>query len=518
MRWLPFILSLCLSLGGQEPLRIGVDSWTTLNPLLLAQDTDAEAVDLVFDRLVTLNAQGEFIPEILESWTVLSGGREVLLKLRPGLTWQDGRPIEAEDLVFTWKMLRLPQVRRVGDTTPGVASLDSVVAEGPLQARIRLSRPRGTLLSDLYNFIPVPRHLYQVGADPTKSPVNFLPVGSGPYRVKELATLKRVFLERWEGYHGVHPGTWPSIELKDMTSETRIISAFEAGRVHFSLVGGLRYYLVRKGASGAGVVRSTSVPLASCQAFFLNCDPGRSLLGEVAVRRALAELVPWEELARARRFFPARLASSFWPPESWAHDPTSRPLPQPERAVAILEQAGWRLGPDGIRVNAKGRRLEIVAFESARTSVSNLRSLAAKALKVGFRIEVRQIAADDVFKKASDHEGDLWSYGWSFALDPDVDSPLFTQDGYRTHANVMGYLNPEVERLFQEGRLTLEPKARQRIYRHISEIIYRDKPIIPLTYTLNRALFHRRLKGLAFNRLGQSYGFWPGRRGWKLED
>ena len=518
MRWLPFILCFCLGLRAQEPIRVAVDSWTTLNPLLLSQDTDNEAVDLIFDRLVTLDAQGNFIPELLESWTILAGGREVLLKLRPGLTWQDGHPIEAADLVFTWKTLRLPRVRQVADTTPGVVSLDSLEAEGPLTVRIRLKRPRGTLLSDLYSFMPVPRHLYQVGPNPLEAPINFLPVGSGPYRVRERATTKRVLLERWDGYHGAHPGTWPAFEYKDPTEEKRMLTAFQAGRYHYARVVPLQFYLARKGTASAGLLESVAVPEAAVGAFFLNCDPRRSLLGEVALRQALAELVPWQDLARARRFFPARLATSFWPPESWAHDPTPRPLPQPERAVAILDQAGWKLGPDGLRRDARGRVLQIVAYDGSRGATSNVRQLATEAAKVGFRIEVRRVPFLTVFKNASDHEGDLWSYGWTLSLDPDVDSPLFTQEGYRTHANVMGYLNPEVEQLFDEGRHTLDPQARQKIYRHISEIIDRDKPIIPLTYNLARVLYSRRLKGVSFNRLGQSYGFWPGRRGWKLEN
>lgn len=205
------LASLCLlcCLRAAEPIRVGVDEWTTLNPLLQAQDTDGEIIDLAFDRLVAMDAKGNFTPELLEKWTILKGGREVVLDLRPGLTWHDGTPIEAADLVFTWQTLRLPQVRAVGDTLGGVISLDSLVAEGPLRVRIRLARPRGTLLADLYSFIPVPRKHYQMGPKPLNQPINFLPIGSGPYRVLERATTKHARFVRWEGYRGVHPGRWP---------------------------------------------------------------------------------------------------------------------------------------------------------------------------------------------------------------------------------------------------------------------------------------------------------------------
>jgi peptide/nickel transport system substrate-binding protein len=511
------MVSLLAGLRAGEAIRVSVNEWSTLNPLLINLDPDAEMVDLVFDRLVTLDAKGNFIPELLESWTILDGGRQVLLKLRPGLTWQDGCPIEAEDLVFTWRTLRMPQVRAVADTVGGVASLDSLVAEGPLTARIRLKRPRGTLLSDLYNFIPVPRHRYQVGARPAEAAVNFSPVGSGPYRVVGRATQRRVVLERWEGYHGPHPGLSGSFELLSPLEEAVNLQAFQRERLHFSAVDPLHYYLARRGAQGAGVVKPMAAPQAAFSAYFLNCDPKRSLLGDPALRDVIYELLPWRHLARARKYFPSRLATGFWTPESWAYDPEQRPFPQPDLAILMLEVAGWKLGPDGLRRNAQGRPLSLVAYERPTTSKpSEGTLLVLHAAKVGIQVELRSLPFQAVMEKAARHEGDLWAFGWTMSLDPDVDSSLFTREGYQTGANVSSYLNPEVDRLFDQGRHTLDPEARKLIYHQISELIFRDKPVIPIVYNQTRVLAHQRLQGVAFNLLGQNYGFWPGRRGWTL--
>jgi peptide/nickel transport system substrate-binding protein len=520
MRWRPLVLALSILSGlwAGETVRVATSEWNTLNPLLLSQDTDGEAVDLLFDRLISIDAQGNFIPEILESWKILDGGRQAILKIRPGLTWHDGSPIEAEDVVFTWKALRLPQVRRLADTAGGVTSMDSVTAEGPLIVRIQLKRPRGTLLSDIYSLIPVPRRHYQVGADPMNTPTRFHPIGSGPYRVVGNPTTKRLLLERWDGYRGIHPGSAPSIELWDDTEEKRILTAFQEERTHFASVGGLRYYLVRKGVQGNGLVRALTAPQAALDCLFMNCDPKLSLLGDLKVRQALAELIPWQEQARGNRFFPSRMATSFWPPESWAHDYTPVPLPSPARAAAILDAAGWEVGPDGWRRDAKGRVLELRIVGSGVDSPrSVVRLLAAQAAKVGMKIDCVNVPFPTLTAMAAKHEGDGWSMGWVLAMDPDVDAPLFTLEGYRTHANMSGYLNPEVDKLFDEGRHTLDPEARKRIYQRISAILYRDKPVAPISYTQVRVLVHRRLKGVSFNTLGQTYGFWPGRRGWRLD-
>ena len=520
MRWCSLLLALCLLTGlrADDTVRVSVVAWNTMNPLLLAQDQDAEVTDLIFDRLVTLDAQGNFIPEMLQSWSILKGGREVVLQLRPGLTWHDGSPIEAEDIVFTWNAMRLPRVRQLADAAGGVATLDSLKAEGHLTVRIHLSQPRGTLLTDLYNFIPVPRRHYQVPAKPLEAAVNLHPVGSGPYRVVGTPTRNHVLLERWTSYHGVHPGQAPSFELWDARPDNHhLLQFFQEGRLHFSTADSLSYYLMRKGELGVGLVTGFSTPQASFRAYFLNCDPKRSLLGDVGLRRILFELLPWQANTRAQRFFPTRMATSFWPPQSWAYNPKQRPVPSVERAIELLDAAGWKLGPDGIRQNSQGRRLSLVAYNPSYNPSRNFSSmLAEQAAKVGIQIEIRTLEFTEVIDRASKHEGDIWSFSWSTSLDPDVDSPLFTKEGLVTHANYSSYLNPEVDRLFDEGRHTLDQEARRRIYLQISEIIYRDKPVIPIDYFQNQVLAHRRLQGVAFSQQGQSWGFWPGRRGWKL--
>ena len=353
--------------------------------------------------------------------------------------------------------------------------------------------------------------------------MNFLPVGSGPYRVIGKPTTQRVQLERWEGYRGPHPGQATGFDLWDATAEKKqLLEAFLQERVHLmhlTTIDNLPFYLVRKGVQGAGFVQTMTVPQAAFQAYFLNCDPKRSLLGDLALRQALFELVPWKDLARAQRFFPKRLATGFWPPESWAFDAEARPLPQIEKAASILESAGWKLGPDGIRQDARGRRLVLLAFEPAPLAKrSPVGRLAAQAARVGIKIEIRALPFNELTVKAARHEGDLWQFAWTLSLDPDVDSPLFTREGYRTKANISSYLNPEVDRLFDEGRYTLDMEARKRIYLQLSEIIYRDKPIIPIDYNQARVIAHRRLKGVSFNLLGNTFGFWPGRRGWRLEN
>ncbi|MBK7292963.1 MAG: hypothetical protein IT187_09295 [Geothrix sp.] len=517
--WRACLLLLSTLLLQAQPISIALDKPVmSLNPLLLSREVEVQVVDLAFDRLVALDGQGQFVPQLLEGWEISKDGRDILLKLRPGLTWQDGSPIEAEDLVATWRMLSLPQVRKINDLV-GVRTLDSLVAEGTHRVRIRLKTARASLLSDLYNFQPVPRRHYGQGAETLKHPLNYAPIGSGPYRVLPGAHATDIQLQAWDGYHGSHPGRWGAfrfrVQPQDKAEYGRQLRTRE---YHFGEVDWFRHYLLRRGAFGDGSLVAQSTPLSSFNTFWFNCNPARSLLGDVRLRRALAEALPWEFLKGQRRLRAERLATSLWPPQSWAFDQAVAPLPRAERAGVLLDEAGWKAGPDGIRVDSRGRRLRLSMFSAWGYSGRDHADAFCEALrKVGVEIDLRRTPVDEPYILSTRGEGDIWDYAWNTGLDPDSESPLFSSDGIASGSNVTGYRNPEVDRLFVQGRHELDPEKRRSIYLRINEDIQRDRPVLQLTYGVAYLVLDRRLRGIGFNPLGQTYGFVPGRRGWWLE-
>ena len=517
-RWLFGWFAAALFLGAQ-PISVALDKPVlSLSPLLLSREVEVQVVDLVFDRLVALDEHGAFVPQLLESWVISKDGRDILLNLRPGMTWQDGTPIEAEDVVATWRMLSLPQVRKINDLV-GVRTLDSLVAEGPHRVRIRLKTARATLLSDLYNFQPVPRRSYTQGADQLKHRLNYAPIGSGPYRVLPGANAEEIQLQLWKGYHGPHVGRWEAFRFRvQPQNQVEYGRQLKAREYHFGELDWFRHYLLRRGVFSDGNLLAQSTPLASFSTFWFNCDPKRSLLGDARIRKALAEALPWEFLKSQRKIRAERLASSLWPPQSWAFDQAVEPLPRLDRAASILEEAGWKVGSDGIRRDAKGRALHLVLFSAWGYSGRDHTEAFCESLrKVGVDIDLRRTPAGEPFTLATKGEGDIWDYAWNTGLDPDNESPLFSSDGIVSGSNVTGYHNAEVDRLFQEGRHELDPVRRRNLYLKINELIQNDHPILQLTYGVAYLALDRRLHGVGFNSLGQTYGYVPGRRGWWLQ-
>lgn len=516
-----FLMTLALGTGllwaQAAPIRVLSAELEGINPLLITTEDQLPPVDLMFDRLVTMDARGEFIPEILERWELSPDRRSALLVVRPGLRWQDGRPLDAEDILFTWKLINSPAMVRISDNLgrwiPAMAKV------GPLQLKVTSDKPMATLLAELYNFIPVPRHLYKPIGDPAGHPFTWAPVGSGPYRVLPGAHGREVRLVRWEGYRGPHPGKAPGFVFK--TSPKAYTKAMLEGEAEYLSYSSswLPNYLLQKGAIGEGKVVAHSSVQDGFNALWLNCDPKRSLLADVRLRQALANLIPFEEFARQRSVRPIQVANSVWHPLSWAFDPSPKPLPKRDVALQLLDQAGWAPGPGGGRRNARGEELRLVLYLSGRVDQQPVvRRWVACLEEVGIRVACREVDSATVYRAQIEGRGDIWFGGWvNNGPDPSGDRLLYTSEGIPSRTNYTGYRNPEVDRLFEQGQHEVDLEARKAIYHRINRILFRDRPLILLEYSPAYAMASRNLRGMAYSPRGVTYGFLPGMRGWHLE-
>jgi peptide/nickel transport system substrate-binding protein len=232
----------------------------------------------------------------------------------------------------------------------------------------------------------------------------------------------------------------------------------------------------------------------------------------------LAEALPWEFFRAQRQIRVERLASSLWPPQSWAFDQAVESLPRLEHAAAMLDEAGWKPGRDGIRRNAMGRELRLVMFSAWGYSHRDNAQVFCELLhRIGVEVDLRRTPNDEPFLLAAKGEGDIWDFAWSTSLDPDNESPLFTSEGIKGGTNLTGYRNAEVDTLFEEGRHELDPARRRSLYLKINARIQDEQPMLQLTYGVAYLALDRRLRGVGFNQLGQTYGYVPGRRGWWLD-
>jgi ABC-type transport system substrate-binding protein len=285
------------------------------------------------------------------------------------------------------------------------------------------------------------------------------------------------------------------------------------GRLDFSdIVEPLQHYLIRKQAWGNSGLVAHLVPGWGTLAIWANCNPALSPMANPLLRSAIAELIPWKDQIQEQAVRPSRMARCFWPPDNEAFDPTPQSPPDPARAAAKLDQAGWKQ-VGGRRVNAQGKALQLVLYAPKTSRYQYIgHFMAQQAQSLGFTLECRFLSSFTEAREISERQqGDLWINALFHGISPDVNIGWFLSNH---PSNFSGYSNLEVDRLFLEASQAKDAEARKLFYRQASQHISDEKPVMPFAYALIRVAYRQNLKNVNFDAFGRSWGFVPGKRGW----
>jgi peptide/nickel transport system substrate-binding protein len=228
-------------------------------------------------------------------------------------------------------------------------------------------------------------------------------------------------------------------------------------------------------------------PGTSYQYIALNMEDEKLTL---AVRQAIAHAVNREEMITHLWRNTVRPATSILPPEHWAHDLGLVPYNfDPEQARALLDEAGFLPGPDGIRLHIEMKTsTDQIARELAAVLQQQLR-------EVGIALEIRSYEFATFYADIIRGSFELYSLRWVAGNDdPDIFEFCFHSASVPPKgANRGRYRNTEVDRLIEEARVSSDQDERRAKYLQIQEIVHRDLPYIHLWYVDDVAVFHRRL-------------------------
>lgn len=342
-----------------------------LDPRLAVDGPSARLSRLIFQGLTQVDEHGAPALDLATELTQAGDALHYHATLRPGVRFHDGHAVTAADVAFTYQTVLDPAFGTpiTGEFRKRFASVTADPRD-PLVVYFVLRRPVATLWTDLVLGI-APAHLLR---DQPNRRFAGPPVGSGPWRVVGAAAGERVTVQR------VVPGAWPQ--------QLQFVAIGDEGARALSVLGGgadvawagLSPAMVQ-GAAQTGRATLHSAPGIAFT--YLGCNLRTPPLHQLAVRRALALALDRPALVQTVLGGLAVPADQMFAPGHWAHLGLP-PLPfDPARAAQLLDEAGLRPGPDGVRL-----RLEL------KVSTSRMRRQVARALaeqwrKVGIDVAVR---------------------------------------------------------------------------------------------------------------------------------
>jgi peptide/nickel transport system substrate-binding protein len=480
------------------------------------QGTDAQSErvgGLIFDALVKKDENYNLRPWLATSWEQPDALTWVF-HLRDGVRFQDGRPLEAEDVVWTIESLIEPKLAGLISAKSGAfLHVDRAEARDRLTVVVHLKQPDAGLLFNLSDglFGVVPRG---AGGD-----FGMHPVGSGPFRFVSQVQDKDVVLERFEDCWSQGKSGNPTLSQstrKDGAPSSGAPGASEIERVRFEVVpdtitGALE--LEKGSADAASNVLTPDMVYAlrdapgletasgpGSNAWYLNFNVADPALRDKRVRQAVALAMDRSAIVAALWRGHARLADTLLPAGQWAAatDAELAHYPHdPARAAALLQAAGLPAGRDGVRLRLS---LKISQDETTRLLAAVLQQQLRAA---GIELRIRSAEFGTFYADVTHGAFQMYILKWIGSNeDPDIYRYMDSSGSFPPKgANRGHYVNARVDELLAKAAAETGPaeevEARRRAeYVEVQQILADELPAIPLWFPDNVVVHTRRLQGV----------------------
>ena len=494
--------------AGKVTLRVG---WPlrpdNLNPFITVSVCMSEIEYLNYDLLFGWRAKDlQTVPELAaelpttENGGISADGKTWTVKLRQGVTWQDGQPFTAKDVAFTYNLVidHPDEAANFSSYTKFVKHVDVV---DNYTVRFNLSQPKADMFGML---IPIlPEHIW------SRAPLKALAttyrnkppiIGTGAFQVVSTQNDNNVVIMEanknyWRGAPKIDEIIFESYQNPDSMADDLRAGALDAA---------WEIPMAQFEALGQYPLKSISCPVRKFTELGFNCYAGKTSRGNPVLkdpkfRQALNYAVDKQKIvdlvyrghATAATsiilsgYYPANLDYHWEPP---ANEKYTLDL---NKAKAALDAAGYKMGPNGVRLDKQGKPIELRLWvPSSRLDAQGVGRLLCVWLRaIGLKIDYAVMDGGAIMDKmyatnkagqfAPDYDMFLWD--WFTDVDPGNIFTVFTTSQINNWSDC-AWSDPEYDKLYLQQQTTIDPQKRLQIIYRMEQILYEQSPYIVLTY------------------------------------
>jgi peptide/nickel transport system substrate-binding protein len=435
---------------------------------------------LIFETLLTSDGEGNTVPMLASDWEVSEDNLTYTFKLQPGAEWHDGRPLTAEDVVFSYEyQQQYPPVN-----TADFSAVKKVEARDEVTVIMELNEPEPYFLDKMCSFTIIPKHIWEGVTDPYNLTTPEAAVGTGPYKLTDYSKEHGIY-----GYlaNEKYWGNKPKVKEIQFIPVSEEVLAFEQGEI--DRIGVTPDILARYENNPEYRIMQYVTSWAHRLYFNMNKRPE---LKDKILRQAIAyaidrqELIDLVERGKAVPGNPGVLHSisnEFYNPNVPQYNYNL------EKAKELLDSLGYLdTGGDGVRKNSLGEKLKFQLLASEARLAELVQMQLARA-----GIEVSVQVTDTMTRDARFKDGDfeLCINGSGGGEDIQEVTTIKQKGGATsTTGNIIGYQNPELDRLYLAHEKETDPEKRRELMYELQHILAEDLPKITLYYT-NSISVHR---------------------------
>ena len=457
----------------------------------------------LFDTLVYRQADNTYHPYLAESWTVAADGLSVEFKLKPGITFHDGSPLNAEAVQFTFQ--RLIDLGAKSPLASGFASVAAVEAPDDLTVRVTFTQPSSIFFSTIstpYAGILSPDAVKASGENFGQNPV-----GSGPFKLESWLPGEAVTLVRNEDYawgpavlENQGAPYLDKLVFKIVPDAAMQATAFQSGEADILFINSPGQIARLKEDPAVRMIETTLNSL-----IYLGFNTQKPPFDNVLVRQAFAYAIDKQELVDVA------LAGTGAP----AFSPLAPTLPGFDASLANLErstdltktaelltEAGYAVQTDGSWLGADGQPLTTELIISTRAPNEAIATVLQEQLKkAGITITIRALesAAVSEVTTAGEYQAMLWRYDWN---DADVLS-VYLSTARIGRTNRSFYSNLDVDALLEKASHELDQTKRDALYSQAQTILMDELPWIPLYTPKDFIVMRNTIEGAQIGPMGR---------------
>ncbi|OPZ00336.1 peptide ABC transporter substrate-binding protein [Bradyrhizobium sacchari] len=452
----------------------------------------------IFEGLLRYSPKLEPLPELAESWSVSEDAKTYTFKLKKGVTWHDGKPFTAADVLFSMEMLKQTHAR----ARTNLAQVDKIETPDDYTVVFTLKQPFGPFLGifEVGSMPMVPKHLYE-GTDWKTNPYNNAPVGTGPFMFKEWQKGSFIRLVKNPNYHEKGKPYLDEIYWQIIPDAAARSVAYETGKVDVLPGGSVENFDVPR----LSKLKDTCVTGAGWEFFsplaWLWLNNRQGPLADKRVRQAImyaidrdfAKDVIWNGLGKVATG-PSSSAIKYY-----TDDVKKYPY-DPAKAKALLKEAGY-----------KGEKIRLLPLAYGETWQRWGEAVKQNLQDVGMTIETIATDVAGGNQKIADWDYDIaFTYLYQYG-----DPALGVGRNYissniakgQVFNNVEGYSNPEIDKLFADGATATPDSKRKEIYDKAQKILVEDVPVAWMLELQFPTITRCKVKNLITTGIGVNDGF-----------
>lgn len=438
-------------------LRVGIISdFGTLDPARSTRLIDEELYNNIYDPLVKLTPDGQFIPGLSTKWTISDDGLTYTFELREGVKFHDGTDFNAQSVIDNWEWIKDPA--NASPRSTDLVLVEQLTASDPLTLIVKLKTPFTPFIATITGRTGLISSM--TAKNKLGDQYEMSPVGTGPFKFVEWNKNDHLTIEKNPDYWESDQPKLDKVEFIPIVNPSQKLNALISGQV--DLVDSIPFQDIPKVDSQKGLIMETETSFGF-QRITLNLQ--RSPFDNINNRRAVNFAINRDELNQLIYFGHFVPGFSFFSTAGFANNPD---VTVPNSVDMAKEELGKAGNPDGFSFTY------LSGNDPQSIQISQLYQ--SQLAKVGITMEIEALDSTALTQKRNSGDWDATGGGWSGMIDPDQNSYAFIVTD--APFNYGKYSNEEVDKLMQDARVSESTDERKGIYTEVSKILLEEVPSV----------------------------------------